>query len=276
MSKICNSCGALNSDLTNICTRCGKSISFGNKGRETKKIKPVPVQNHSVSGYIIIVVLVVLFALVLLYKFMGEKRIPQLTEAECEQIFSNTIRGEKDYLKGVFQEERRDEPIACSITDIKQDGKSAVVTYKLSAKYNYADFDLTCRCNAIYIDTTETWCQTESTGRECKVNYHDLGGVWQEKESFYSEPKIIYVSTIPGGYTFTATANWNSDERGTEVEILMDDLEPDNRDGESSIFNFPHAAREHFCLSPEEGITDMEKIQDEWASDFDDDLSEDS
>lgn len=222
---------------------------------------------------IISVVLVVFLALVLLYKFTGNKGIPQLTEAECEQIFSDTICEEKDYLKGIFQEERKDEPIACSIIDIKQDDKFAVVTYKLSAKYNYTDCDLICRCNAIYIDTTEKWRQTDSE-IECKWNYHDLGGVWQEEESFYREPRIIYVATRPDGYVFTATANWNSDERGTQVEIKMDDFKSDSEDGEASIFNFPHVTREPFRLSPEEGITGMKKIDDEWAGDSDDGLSD--
>lgn len=272
MSKICKSCGALNSDRANTCMRCGKSISYGGTGGEKNKVKPE--QTHFGSKYIIIVGVVLLLAIVLLYKFAGNnKGVPQLTEAECEQLFSDTICEQEEYLRGIFQEERREEPIACSIADIEQDDKSAVVTYNLSAKYNYADCDLTCHCNAIYIDTTETWKQTNSEV-ECKWNYHDLGGVWQQEESFYSEPKIIYVETRQGGYAFTATANWNSDEQGTKVEIMMDDLEPDSEDGEKSIFNFPHVTREPFRLSPEEGITEMEKIQDEWAADFEDSSSE--
>lgn len=271
MSKYCISCGAANSDTASVCIRCRRSFYVKGSGCGEPGSIHISNKKRSKGIGIIIIVMFVLFAVLFLY--IGNGRIPKLAEAECEEIFSATIQEEKRYLEGIFEERTDHEPIDCSITDIEQDGNHAIVTFKLSAKYNYADCDLVCRCNSIYIDTTETW-KEGGYERECNWNYHDLEGSWQEKDwhrsmvmEFDSGPSTLLVEKTADGYLFTATDNWVDEYQDTQVEVKMTDLSSDSdvySEGGTRLFPKGYQSESSFqCynLSPEEGITDMEKVE---------------
>lgn len=74
------------------------------------------------------------------------------------------------------------------------------------------------------------------------------------------------VEKIDGGYKFTATENWVSETLGSVVEIKMDELGSQDQiihDGSAGLFAKGYQSEQSFQrynLSPEEGITDMEKI----------------
>ncbi len=212
-------------------------------------------------GKKVFVIVLGVVLVVRLYQFMGKASVPKLSESDIESALSDTIQQEKDSLEGIFQGEREHEPIACSITDIVQDNETAVITYKFSANYNYASCDVIYHCNLIYIEASEKWKQGNSE-KEVNWDYHDLEGVWQEIDWYpgmAEQPSSITVEKIANGYQFTATGYWPKNLRGMQVEIKMSDLGDDisvTDDGRAAILR-----QDMYWLSPEEGITEMEKIE---------------
>lgn len=275
MSKYCISCGAANTETANLCTRCGKILySMDEGGRTQKSVQMVPATRHN-KKIIIIISLLVVFAVacVFVFQFFDKGSISKLTEAECEAIFSHTIQEEENNLNEIFDEEREHDPVRCEITDIKQDGKNATVTYKLAAKYNYADCDLICHCNCIFLDTAEIW-EEGSSKKEYNWTYHDLEGVWEEKDWHQSwviegdsGPSTLSVVKTADGYQFSATDNWVDEYQDQQIEVKMSDLNEDTDFiGEGLVKLFPKGYQSEYdfqCynLSPEEGITDMEKVE---------------
>ena len=191
-----------------------------------------------------------------------------------------TIEDEKASTEEIFQEGREHDPVTCEITDVEQDGTNAMVTYKMSAHFNYADRDVTYRFGFVYDEDSEMWVK-QSSERDDKWNYHDLEGVWQEKNWRKSMtalenddgPSTMTVEKIDGGYKFTATENlgkidggYKTQRIGSVVEIKMDELGSQDRiihDGSAGLFAKGYQSEQSFQrynLSPEEGITDMEKI----------------
>lgn len=262
MSKYCFSCGAANANTANVCARCGKVLCSGN-------IEPRYKGKSSIGK--IAVVLIAIAALFLLYNFIVNSRIPSLTREECKDIFFGTIQEEKNELESIYLDGKEHAPIDCDITDIEQNGNEAVVTYKLSARYKYAECDITYRCKCTYIDNSVKWREGEYE-REGNWHYHDLAGVWEERDwytsatiEFDSGPSVMSVEETEGGYRFTASENWVEQYQGEQIEINMTDLSNSIEGMYGSYRIFPkgyqwESSFQCYNLSPEEGITDMEKI----------------
>lgn len=271
MAKFCISCGAANSDSANMCNRCGKMLPQ----KEIEWKQPASVgtaKKHWVVPTMVIAgVILIIGICFLLYR--QSTKAPQLSEQEAESVLAGSIEKEKASTEEIFQEGREHDPVTCEIADITQDGTNATVTYKMSAHFNYADRDVTYRFGFVYDEDSEMWMK-QSSERDDKWNYHDLEGVWQEKNWRKSMtalenddgPSTMTVEKIDGGYKFTATENWVSETLGSVVEIKMDELGSQDQiihDGSAGLFAKGYQSEQSFQrynLSPEEGITDMEKI----------------
>lgn len=286
MAKYCLSCGAAMEDGANICTRCGKMISVdvAHSMQSNGSIVPPIYQSELQGKYSqanvqrndlsqkrrhIILILLVFIAIVFLlwYKFLA---VPKLTEEECNSILSKNMQEEKEELEGLFVEKGNHEPIDFAITEISQNGLEADVTCRLSAKYKYATCEILYWYHMSYSNDSKSWQQGEEDDKEIKWNYHDLEGVWQEKDWHQSitiesddGPSVLSVEKIEDGYRFTATDNWVDKYQGTQLEVTMDEV---NSSTTGSVALFPKGYQsemyfQRYNLSPDEGITDMEKVE---------------
>lgn len=275
MARYCLACGASNANNGKVCCRCGKSLLTGNMETERNVVtKNIKTNKGSKSvGIIFAIIIVALLAVVLLSRFVKMVGSPKLDESEVECVLSKDILVEKNALESIFEREREHEPVTSNLEDISQDGNSAVVTYKYSAEYIYARHDVICRYNLIYIDGSDTWKQGQ-TEKEYKWDYHDLEGVWQETDwspsmviSDDSGPSKMTIKKVEGGYEFTASENWIDDTQDEQIVLTMKELNEDdwnNQEGDVRLFPKGYQSESSFqCynLSPEEGITDMEKIE---------------
>lgn len=289
MSKFCSSCGVGNPDNAKICLRCGKPLQMGStppvaqSGNHYMPLQGRPPEmpgntSADVSGkkqkshYLLIggMVTAVLLAVVMITHMGGGA--DALSKEECDVIFSSVLSETMSDITELYAEDREDKPVGKSEPEITVDGESAMVVYRLTASYNYANCEAVIQGRLTWLEGDQYSDGTWSIGSTSEVSYcwdyHDLEGTWQEKDwtqswvqEFDEGPSTLVVEKSEAGYTFTATENWVSDYLGETVEVTTDELNQ-GTDGEARLIPKGYATESTFQwynLNPEEGITDMEK-----------------
>lgn len=276
MSKICISCGAINSDKAIACNRCGIALpqspedwEIKKKKKKSKKKKKKGEEGKN-GKYALILLVAVIVVGISAYCLKdghlphGGLGTPKLSENEAEEVLTDVLSSEKRILEGIYESYEEREPVNVELVGIEQDGDTAVVDYRLVAAYRYADCEVIYHCDLVYISGTEKWKQGPSE-IEVHWNYHDIEGVWEYRIIGSSDISRITVEKESDGYRFTyqyiiRNGSFKKVKEEKQCKIRMEDIEneiySDDRNDRVSLFD-----GNHYFLSAEEGIEQFEKVE---------------
>lgn len=270
MAKYCISCGASNKDGAEFCISCRARLRPGTPSPFQKLPIPqmptpssVKKSNRGVWAAVVIIAFIlggaVFFSRGMFIKAPTEEEVTQLLNVHNERYIAR--------LKSSYDENNTEKPVQVTGPEISSEGENATVTYTLLADYTYADCTVTVAYPLEYVN--KQWIYVNNNLRVSEDwNYHDIEGVWEEKDRMPSwwTPRTISIEKNGEGYIATALGgDWVTETLGNTVEITKDkicDISGIGVCGPGEVRLFLKGAFEtYFTLNPDCGVTDMEKIQ---------------
>lgn len=272
MAKYCISCGAFNRDGTEYCVSCrarlqqGMMSTFPKSPISAAPMKPsIKKSNKGVWAAFILIVLILVAGGAIFYSKGMYIKAP--TKEEVTQLLTGRNEQYIAALESSYDENNTNRSIQITEPEISSEGENATVTYTISANYTYADCTVTIAYPLEYVNREWIYVNKNLSITE-DWNYHDIEGVWEEKDNSYSwmTPRAISIEKSGDGYIATVIGgDWFTETLGATVEITKDKMCNINgtvfcNPGEVRLF-LKGAFETYFILNPDCGITYMKKIQ---------------